>query len=54
MMEALREWLRSIVAVTVVLSVVQQLAGGGTMGKILSFLGGLLLLVVLPLAAAAR
>ena len=47
MMEALREWLWSIVAVTVVLSVVQQLAGEGAMGKIVSFLGGLLLLTVL-------
>lgn len=46
-MEALREWLFSVVAVTVVLSVVQQLAGEGSVGKILRFLGGLLLTAVL-------
>lgn len=44
MMESLREWLTSIVAVTMLLGVVQQLTGEGTVRKIASFTGGLVLL----------
>ena len=46
MMEALREWLTSLVAVTLLFSVARQLMGEGSIGKIGSFVGGLLLLVV--------
>ncbi len=46
-MAAVREWLLSVAAVTVLLAAVRQLTGGGTVGKAASFLGGLLLLAAL-------
>lgn len=54
MMTALREWLASLVAVTLLISLVQTLAAEGTMHKVTSFVGGLILLAVLlrPLAGA--
>ncbi|MCI9375601.1 MAG: stage III sporulation protein AF [Oscillibacter sp.] len=47
MIGAVREWLTSITAVTLLLSVVQLLAPEGTMRKIIRFTGGLLLLSAL-------
>lgn len=46
-MGALREWLTSIVVVTLLLSVVQTLLPQGTIRKIASFTGGLILLAAL-------
>ena len=47
MIGAVRAWLTSITAVTLLLSVVQLLAPEGTMRKIVRFTGGLLLLSAL-------
>ena len=46
-MGALREWLTSLVAVSMLLSVAQTLVPEGSIRKIASFTGGLILLVVL-------
>ena len=46
-MEALREWLTSVVVVSVLLAVVQTLIPEGTVRKIGAFTGGLILLVTL-------
>ena len=46
-MGALREWLTSLVAVSMLLSVAQNLVPEGSIRKISSFTGGLILLVVL-------
>ena len=53
MMEAVRNWLTAVVAVTLLLSVVQMLVPPGNLREIASFLGGLILLAALlkPLAA---
>ena len=53
-MGALREWLTSLVAVSMLLSVAQNLVPEGSIRKIASFTGGLILLVVLlrPLLGA--
>ena len=53
-MGALREWLTSLVAVSMLLSVAQTLVPEGSIRKITSFTGGLILLVVLlrPLLGA--
>ena len=53
-MGALREWLTSLVAVSMLLSVAQTLVPEGNIRKIASFTGGLILLVVLlrPLLGA--
>ena len=53
-MGALREWLTSLVAVSMLLSVAQNLVPEGSIRKISSFTGGLILLVVLlrPLLGA--
>ena len=53
-MGALREWLTSLVAVSMLLSVAQTLVPEGSIRKISSFTGGLILLVVLlrPLLGA--
>lgn len=47
MIGALREWLTSIVVVTLLLSVAQTLMPQGTIRKIASFTGGLILLAAL-------
>lgn len=47
MIGAVREWLTSIVVVTMLLSVAQTLIPEGTVRKISSFTGGLILLVAL-------
>ncbi|MCI8809170.1 MAG: stage III sporulation protein AF [Oscillibacter sp.] len=47
MIGAVRTWLTSITAVTLLLSVVQLLVPEGTMRKVASFTGGLLLLAAL-------
>ena len=47
MMAALREWLTSVVVVSVLLAVVQTLIPEGTVRKIGAFTGGLILLVTL-------
>lgn len=47
MMGALREWLTAVVAVTMLLSVAQMLMPEGSIRKIGSFTGGLLLIAVL-------
>ena len=47
MMGALREWLTAVVTVTMLLSVAQMLMPEGTIRKIGSFTGGLLLIAVL-------
>ena len=47
MMEAVREWLTSVVVVTMVLSVAQAMIPDGQIRKTGSFLGGLILMVVL-------
>lgn len=47
MMGAVRGWLSSIVVVTLLLSVAQTLIPAGTIRKIASFTGGLILLVAL-------
>ena len=47
MMGALREWLTSVVAVTLLLSVVQTLLPEGSVRKAASFTGGLVLLLAL-------
>ena len=46
-MGALREWLTSIVVVTMLLSVAQVMIPAGNLRKLASFTGGLILLVVL-------
>ena len=55
-MGVLREWLTSLVAVSMLLSVAQTLVPEGSIRKIASFTGGLILLVVLlrPLLGADR
>ena len=47
MIGAVRSWITSIAAVTLLLTVVQALVPEGTLKKITSFTGGLLLLAVL-------
>ena len=47
MIGALREWLTSIVVVTLLLSVAQMLVPEGSIRRVASFAGGLILLVVL-------
>lgn len=47
MVEALKEWVTSIVLVTLLLSVAQTLIPEGSIRKIASFTGGLILLVAL-------
>ena len=47
MIGALREWLTSIVVVTLLLSVVQALVPEGSIRRVASFVGGLILLAVL-------
>ena len=47
MMDMLREWLTSVVAVSVLLAVAQTLVPEGTIRKIAGFTGGLILLTVL-------
>ena len=47
MMAAARAWLTAVVSVTLLLSVVQTLTPKGSLRKITSFVGGLLLLAVL-------
>lgn len=47
MIGALREWLTSIVMVTLLLSVVQTLVPEGSIRRVASFVGGLILLAVL-------
>ena len=53
-MGALREWLTSLVAVSMLLSVARTLVPEGSIRKVSSFTGGLILLVVLlrPLLGA--
>ena len=54
MMEAVREWLASVAAVSLLLSAVQTLLPAGSVRKIASFTGGLILLAALlqPLLGA--
>lgn len=47
MMAAAREWLTALTALTLLLSVAQLLTPQGTLREIVSFIGGLLLLLVL-------
>lgn len=47
MIGALREWLTSIVVVTLLLSVAQVLVPEGSIRRVVSFVGGLILLVAL-------
>ena len=47
MMGALREWLTAVVTVTMLLSVAQMLMPEGTIRKIGSLTGGMLLIAVL-------
>lgn len=47
MMVAVREWITGIVAVTLLLSVAQTLIPQGSMRKVASFIGGLILLLSL-------
>ena len=47
MIGALREWLTSIVLVTLLLSVAQTLVPEGSIRRVVSFVGGLILLAVL-------
>ena len=47
MIGALREWLTSIVVVTLLLSVAQTLVPEGSIRRVVSFVGGLILLAVL-------
>lgn len=56
MMAAVREWLVSLVAVSLFLSLAQSIIPEGTLRKISSFTGGLLLLAALlqPLTGAER
>mgnify|MGYP000759367426 CR=1 FL=1 len=53
MIETVRTWLTAVAAVTLLLSVVQQLVPPGSLRETASFAGGLILLTVLlqPLAA---
>lgn len=53
MMESLRTWLSSIVAVTLLLSIAQSLVPEGTLRRVAGFTGGLVLLLALlrPLLA---
>lgn len=53
MIETVRTWLTAVAAVTLLLSVVQQLVPPGSLRETASFVGGLILLTVLlqPLAA---
>lgn len=46
-MGAVKEWLTAIVVVSLLLSVLQQLMGEGTVRKVGSFIGGLVLLVTM-------
>ena len=56
MIAAVRAWLTAVAAVTLLLSVVQQLVPPGSLREIASFAGGLILLAVLlqPLAQLDR
>lgn len=56
MMAALRSWLTSVAVVTLLISLVQTLVPEGTLRKITSFAGGLVLLAVLaqPLPGGER
>ena len=56
MMAALREWLTSVAVVTLLISLVQTLVPEGTLRKVTSFAGGLILLAVLaqPLPGGER
>ena len=56
MIGAVREWIASLVAVSLFLSLAQSLIPEGTLRKIASFTGGLILLAALlqPLTVAAR
>lgn len=47
MMEAVREWLTTVVTVTMLLSVAQTIIPEGRIGKIFSFSSGLVLMLVL-------
>lgn len=47
MMESLRTWLSSIVAVTLLLSIAQSLVPEGTLRRVAGFTGGLVLLLAL-------
>ena len=47
MMEHIRQWLCSVVAVSLLVSVVQSLVPKGSLGRVSSFLSGLVLLAVL-------
>ena len=47
MIDAVREWIRSIVMVTMLLSVGQAMVPEGQIRKIFSFSGGLVLVIVL-------
>ena len=47
MIGLIRQWLTAVVLVTMLLSVAQTLVPEGTVRKITSFIGGLLLLVVM-------
>ena len=53
MIGAVRSWLTSIAAVTLMLTVVQTLVPEGTLRKISGFTGGLLLLVSVLSSVAA-
>ena len=46
MMEHIRQWLCSVVAVSLLVSVVQSLVPKGSLGRVSSFLSGLVLLAV--------
>lgn len=52
MMEGLRQWMLSLVALCMLLAVVRVLVPGGTMSRVAAFIGGLVLLAALaqPLA----
>ena len=52
MIAAVREWLTSVVAVTLLLTVAQTLIPEGNIRKIAAFTGGLALLAALPLIRA--
>ena len=49
MMEAVRDWIADVVAITMLLSVAQALIPEGGIRRIFSFSGGLVLVVVLLL-----
>ena len=54
MIGALREWLTSIVVVTLLLSVAQALVPEGNICRVASFLGGLILLLTMLRPATSR